>query len=129
MKMRDTNGISSKQDPEMDAVVSMIGARYEKIPSIPELKMVQVYPKYFIDDSSNFVQVSNMTRLGGRLPTSFLSQVYGIAHEVRVEIDPVSEIFRAKRMVNERLYSVSESIAYRQSKELAGWSGSGDTEG
>ena len=101
---------------EMDAAVSMIGARYEKIPYIPELKMVQAYPKYFIDDSSNFVQVSNMTRLGGRLPTGFLSQVYGIAHEVRVEIDPVSEIFRAKRMVNERLYSVSESIAYRQSR-------------
>ena len=101
---------------EMDAAVSMIGARYEKIPSIPELKIVQAYPRYFVDDSSNFVQVSNMTRLGGRLPTGFLSQVYGIAHEVRVEIDPVSEIFRAKRMVNERLYFVSESIAYRQSR-------------
>jgi energy-coupling factor transporter ATP-binding protein EcfA2 len=101
---------------EIDAAVSMIGARYEKIRSIPELKIVQAFPRYLVDDSSNFVQVSNMTRLGGRLPTGFLSQVYGIAHEVRVEIDPVRDIFKAKRMVNDRLFYVSESIAYRQSR-------------
>lgn len=101
---------------EIDAAVSMIGARYEKIPSIPELDIVQAFPRYLVDDSSNFLQVSNMTRLGGRLPTGFLSQVYGVAHEVRVEIDPVRDTFRAKRMVNDRLFSLSESIAYRQSR-------------
>ena len=101
---------------EIDAAVSMIGARYEKIPSIPELNIVQAFARYLVDDSSNFVQVSNVTRLGGRLPTGFLSQVYGVAHEVRVEIDPVRDMFRAKRMVNDRLFSLSESIAYRQSR-------------
>ncbi len=101
---------------EIDAAVSMIGARYEKISSIPELKFVELFPRYLVDESSNFVQVSNMTRLGGRLPTGFLSQFYGIAYEVRVEIDPVRDMFRAKRMVNERLFAVNESIAYRQSR-------------
>jgi energy-coupling factor transporter ATP-binding protein EcfA2 len=101
---------------EIDAAVSMIGARYEKISSIPELNIVEAFPRYLVDESSNFIQVSNMTRLGGRLPTGFLSQFYGIAHEVRVEIDPIRDMFRAKRMVNERLFSVSESISYRQSR-------------
>jgi hypothetical protein len=101
---------------EIDEGVSMIGARYERTNTIPELKVVQAFPRYLVDDSSNFVQVSNMTRLGGRVPTGFLSQVYGIAHEVRVEIDPISELFRAKRMVNGHLFAVSESIAYRQSR-------------
>lgn len=101
---------------EIDAAVSMIGAKYEKIASVPKLNIVEAFPRYLVDDSSNFVQVSNMTRLGGRLPTGFLSQFYGIAHEVRVEIDPVRDMFRAKRMVNERLFSANESIAYRQSR-------------
>ena len=101
---------------EIDAAISMIGARYEKVPSIPELNIVQGFAKYLVDDCSNFVQVSNVTRLGGRLPTGFLSQVYGVAHEVRVEIDPIRDMFRAKRMVNERLFAISESIAYRQSR-------------
>lgn len=101
---------------EIDAAVSMIGARYEKIPTIPELNIVEAFPRYLVDDSSNFVQVSNMTRLGGRLPTGFLSQVYGITHEVRVEIDPIRDMFMAKRMVNDRLFALSESIAYRQSR-------------
>jgi energy-coupling factor transporter ATP-binding protein EcfA2 len=101
---------------EIDAAVSMIGAKYEKIASVPELNIVEALPRYLVDGSSNFVQVSNMTRLGGRLPTGFLSQFYGIAHEVRVEIDPVRDMFRAKRMVNERLFAANESIAYRQSR-------------
>jgi energy-coupling factor transporter ATP-binding protein EcfA2 len=101
---------------EIDAAVSMIGAKYEKMASVPELNIVEALPRYLVDGSSNFVQVSNMTRLGGRLPTGFLSQFYGIAHEVRVEIDPVRDMFRAKRMVNERLFAANESIAYRQSR-------------
>jgi hypothetical protein len=101
---------------EIDAAVSMIGAKYEKIGSVPELKIAKVFPRYLVDDSSNYVHIFNMTRLGGRLPTGFLSQVYGIAHEVRVEIDPIKDTFKAKRMVNERLFSASESIAYRQSR-------------
>jgi energy-coupling factor transporter ATP-binding protein EcfA2 len=108
--------IETKSD--IDAAISMIGAKYEKIPKIPELNIVRSFAGYLTDDSNNFVQVANVTRLGGRLPTGFLSQVYGVAHEVRVEIDPIRDMFRAKRMVNERLFSFSESIAYRQSR---GW--------
>jgi energy-coupling factor transporter ATP-binding protein EcfA2 len=103
---------------EIDEAIAMIGAKFEKIGSIPELNVAEVFPRYLVDDSSNFIQISNMTRLGGRLPTGFLSQFYGIAHEVRVEIDPVKDLFRAKRMVNERLFSLNESIAYRRSR---GW--------
>jgi hypothetical protein len=103
---------------EIDAVVSMIGARYEKISSIGELNVTQAFEHYLVDDSSNFLQVSNITRMGGRLPTGFLSQVYGVAHEVRVEIHPIRDLPRAKRMVNERVFSLSESITYRKSR---GW--------
>jgi hypothetical protein len=103
---------------EIDAAVSMIGAKYEKIPSIAALKIKRSFARYLIDGGDNFVQVANVTRMGGRLPTGFLSQVYGVSHEVRVEIDPIRDMFRAKRMVNERLFSFSESIAYRQSR---GW--------
>ena len=107
---------------EMDAAVSMIGARYEKIPSIPELKMVQVYPKYFIDDSSNFVQVSNMTRLGGRLPTGFLSQVYGISSRSQSGDRSGKRDIQGKED-GQRASLFCERIHRVQAiQELAGWS-------
>ena len=102
----------------IESAVSMIGASYEKVTTIPELNIVKSLSKYMIDDALNFVQVSNVTRLGGRLPTGFLSQAYGVAHEVRIEIDPVKDLIRSKRLVNDRVFALGESISYRRSR---GW--------
>lgn len=103
---------------DVEAAVSMIGASYEEVSSIPKLSIVGSSSRYLIDDSLNFVQVLNVTRLGGRLPTGFLSQAYGVAHEVRVEIDPIRDLFRAKRLVNDRIFALGETISYRRSR---GW--------
>jgi energy-coupling factor transporter ATP-binding protein EcfA2 len=108
--------IETSASSQIDGAVSMIGAKFEKITSIPQPKIARVFSRYLVDDSGNFVQVSNVTRLGGRLPMGFICQVYGIAHEVRIEIDPINDLFKAKRMVNERLSSLCDSIAFRRSK-------------
>lgn len=105
-------------ESEIDGPVSMLGAKYEEVRSLPDLNITKSFARYLIDDQFGYLQVLNVTRLGGRIPTGFLSQTYGVAQEVRIEIDPIRDLFKAKRMVNERLFSFSESITYRQSK---GW--------
>lgn len=78
-------------DTPLEPAISYIGANYVRVPSVPSVDIKTVLPLMMVDSESNFVQVFNVTNLSGSLGIGFLTRLYDIAHEVRVDLEPVEQ--------------------------------------
>jgi hypothetical protein len=92
----------------LEPAISYIGAKYVRVPSIPSVEVKTVLPLMMVDSELNFVQAFNVTNLSGSLGIGFLARLYDIAHEVRVELEPVDQ-YEAGRIARGHYISVGTS--------------------
>ena len=95
-------------DTPLEPAISYIGANYVRVPSVPSVDIKTVLPLMMVDSESNFVQVFNVTNLSGSLGIGFLTRLYDIAHEVRVDLEPVEQ-YEAGRIARGHYISVGTS--------------------
>jgi hypothetical protein len=95
---------------EIDAAVSMIGTKWVRVPVIPELELIHAGDRYLVDEDSHFIQIFDITSLGGKIAAGFLGAAMSISQEVRVELQPI-EPLKAKKLIGDHYYELSRSIA------------------
>ncbi|HEV2226244.1 MAG TPA: hypothetical protein VGR56_05495 [Nitrososphaerales archaeon] len=101
--------------PEIDTVLPFLGTRFSKVDSVTELKPLSATGRYLHDSEGSVARVYNVTKLGGAGHAGFLTSVYPIAHEVRVEIIPL-DTENARREARAHTLSVGSRVAMRQNE-------------
>jgi len=71
---------------ELDALLRVLGTKFEKADSIGMLTPSGATARYLYDSDGAVARIYNITKLGGAAHPGFLTSIYPIAHEVRVEI-------------------------------------------
>jgi energy-coupling factor transporter ATP-binding protein EcfA2 len=97
----------------IDSSLVLLGTKYVRVSSLPSLAAASVLPRMFVDSESNFVQVYNVCNLSGSLYTGFLNSLYPIAHEVRVDIEPLDP-YQAAVIAKKHSLSVGDRIISRE---------------
>ncbi|HEV2138493.1 MAG TPA: hypothetical protein VGR53_06595 [Nitrososphaerales archaeon] len=100
---------------EIDAVLPFLGTRFSETDSITQLKLLSATGRYLHDSGGSVSRVYNVTKLGGNAHPGFLTSVYPIAHEVRVEINPL-DIEKARKEARAHTLSVGSRVALRQNE-------------
>jgi hypothetical protein len=102
----------------LEPAISYLGAKNVRVPSVPSLDIKSVLPLMMVDSESNLVQAFNITNLSGSLGVGFLARLYDIAHEVRVELEPVDQ-YEAGRIARKHYISLGTSRWLRESEGRA----------
>ncbi|MDG6907179.1 MAG: hypothetical protein JRN20_15500 [Nitrososphaerota archaeon] len=89
--------------------------RVVRVGSVPRLEILHDSGTFLVDSQSSFVSVYNVTRLSGKMSAGFLSSIYSIAQETKIEIVPI-EMYRAKKLAKGRLRSVAARMIERQGR-------------
>ncbi len=97
----------------IDHLIPLIRTNFKRVPSVPRAKVAKAYPRYLIDESSSLLQVFSVVNLGGTMPPGFLTQLYPLTHEIRLEVQP-HEAYEAKRIARSRSISMGSRIIMRQ---------------
>lgn len=100
-------------DSQIDSLISMLGTKFVRVPSAPGIGLLHTGPRYIIDAEQRFVQVYNVTRLGGSTPPAFLTALYPFIHSVSVEIAP-TDVYDAKKLALRHARSVGNRLMLRQ---------------
>jgi hypothetical protein len=98
---------------ELGAVLPFLGTRFAKTDSIGMLRPSSATGRYLHDSDGTVARVYNITKLGGAAHPGFLTSIYPIAHEVRVEIlslDPEE----ARKEARAHTLSVGSRVTIRQ---------------
>jgi len=107
-----------ESDVPLEAAISYLGTRNVRVPAIPSLEIRTVLPQMLVDSESNFVQAFNVTSLSGSLYVGFLTGLYDIAHEVRVDLEPIDQ-YEAGKIARGHYISVGTSKWIRESEGRA----------
>jgi energy-coupling factor transporter ATP-binding protein EcfA2 len=99
----------------IDTVLPFLGTRFSETNSIAELKLSSATGRYLHDSEGSVARVYNVTKLGGSVRPGFLTSVYPIAHEVRVEIIPLDPD-NARKEARAHTLSVGTRVAMRQNE-------------
>ena len=97
---------------DLYTVLPFLGTRFSKADSIPELRPLSASSRYLYDDRG-VARVYNVTKLGGAAQPGFLTSIYPITHEVRVEIIPL-EPDDARKEARAHTLSVGSKVTMRQ---------------
>ncbi len=100
---------------QVDSLVRKLGTRMTRVHAIPAIGRADVSPKYLIDLEGLYAQTYCITRLGGTLVPGFLAELYQVAYEITVDIDPI-DIYDAKKIVKSYARSVGSKLMLRQSE-------------
>ncbi|HEV2227299.1 MAG TPA: hypothetical protein VGR56_10915 [Nitrososphaerales archaeon] len=100
---------------EIDAVLPFLGTRFSEVDSVTQLKPLSATGRYLHDSEESVARVYDVTKLGGAAHAGFLTSVYPIAHEVRVEIIPL-DIENARKEARAHTLSVGSRVAIRQNE-------------
>jgi energy-coupling factor transporter ATP-binding protein EcfA2 len=97
---------------DLDTVLPFLGTRSSRADSISELNLLSATSRYLYDEGG-VGRVYNVTKLGGAAHPGFLTCIYPMAHEVRVEITPL-EPDDARKEARAHTLSVGSRVAMRQ---------------
>jgi energy-coupling factor transporter ATP-binding protein EcfA2 len=97
---------------DLDTVLPFLGTRFSKADSISELKLQSATARYLYDEGG-VARAYNITKIGGGAHPGFLTSIYPIAHEVRVEIIPL-EPDDARKEARAHTLSIGSKVAMRQ---------------
>jgi energy-coupling factor transporter ATP-binding protein EcfA2 len=100
---------------DIGTVLPFLGTRFARAESIAELKPISATSRYFHDSEGYVARIYNVTRLGGAAHPGFLTSVYPVAHEVRVEILPLDPD-QAKKEARSHTLSMGSKVVIRQSE-------------
>ena len=100
---------------QIDRLVASLGTRVVRVHGVPSFEPKAVEPRYVVDGDGAFIQVYDVTRLGGKLVPGFLSLLYPLVHTVRVDIEPV-DIYEAKSVAKSHALSVGSRISLRRTE-------------
>jgi hypothetical protein len=107
-----------ESDASLEPAISYLGAKSVRVPSVPSVEVRTVLPLMMVDSESNFVQAFNVTNLSGSLYIGFLASLYDIAHEVRVDLQPVDQ-YEAGKTARGHYISVGTNRWIRESEGRA----------
>ena len=93
--------------------VAGLGTKYVTRPDMPRIAPKNVTPRFLIDGDSRFVQIYNVTRLGGAMVPGFLSQIYPLVHGVTIDVEPIDP-YEARRIARKQYMSLGNRILMRQ---------------
>ena len=95
--------------------VAGLGTKYVTKPGLPQVTPKNVTPRFILDTESNFVQVYNVTRLGGMMIPGFLSQIYPLVYGVQIDVQPIDP-YEARRVARNQYKSLGNTLLMRQSQ-------------
>jgi energy-coupling factor transporter ATP-binding protein EcfA2 len=105
--------VSSRLD--LDTILPFLGTRFSKADSASELKISSATGRYLYDPEGSVASVYNITKLAGTAYPGFLTGVYPIAHEVRVEVLPL-EPDEAKKEARTHALTMGSRVIMRQAE-------------
>jgi hypothetical protein len=98
---------------ELDTVLPCLGTRFAKADQMGTMCPASATGRYVYSADGTIARVYNVTRLGGGAHPGFLTSIYPIAHEVRVEVlslDPDA----ARKEARAHTLSVGSRVIMRQ---------------
>jgi hypothetical protein len=97
---------------DLDTVLPFLETRFSRAESISEPKLLSATSRCLYDEGG-VARVLNITRLGGAAHPGFLTSIYPMAHEVRVEIVPLDPD-DARKEARAHTLSMGSRVTLRQ---------------
>lgn len=98
---------------DLETILPSLGTRFSKAGSASELKISSATGRHLHDSEGSVARVYNVTKLGGASHPGFLTRIYPIAHEVRVEILPLGPD-DARKEARAHTLSMGSKVTMRQ---------------
>lgn len=98
---------------DLSTALPFLGTRFSEADLASGMKVSRATSRYLYDREERVARVYNVTKLGGDAHAGFLTAVYPIAHEVRVEIVPL-EPESARKEARAHTLSMGSKVTMRQ---------------
>jgi energy-coupling factor transporter ATP-binding protein EcfA2 len=105
--------VSSRQ--RLDTVLPFLGTPFMKTDAAGESRPSKATSRYLYDHDGSVASVYNITKLAGNAYPGFLTGLYPIAHEVRVEVVPL-ESDEARKEARAHALSMGSRVIMRQAE-------------
>ncbi len=100
-------------ETQIDDIVGLLGAKFTRSPAMPKVDILRVNQRSMLTNDSDFVRSFTVSQLLGSIEIGFLSDLYDITHEIRLDITPY-DILDSKNIAHKRSVAVGSKIIMRQ---------------